>query len=255
MRAMGRLEGKRIIVTGAGSGLGLESAARFADEGARVTVVDIDAERVRGATDQIAGARGHVCDVTDEHAVRELVQTTAGELGGLDCYFNNAGIAHSVTPLSELTRETWDRTMDVNATAIFLAAKAIAPVMNDQPEGGVLLITSSISGRRHRPGLTAYSASKGAAITLTSALAVELAPKIRVNGIAPLAVPTPMLSQFGFAADGESEADTQQRLADAVPLRRLTTPGDVAAVATFLASDESADITGLTINVDGGRHL
>jgi 3-oxoacyl-[acyl-carrier protein] reductase len=252
---MGRLEGKRMIVTGGASGLGLESAARFAREGAQVVIVDIDGDRVQSAVASIDGAHGHVCDVTDEAAVQELVTDTTRRLGGLDCYFNNAGIAQGVTPLAELTRETWDRTMAVNATAIFLAAKAIAPVMNAQPDGGVLLITSSISGRRHRPGLTAYSVSKGAAITLTSALAVELAPNIRVNGIAPLAAPTPMLGQFGFAADGESEADTHERLAAAVPLRRLTTPQDVAAVATFLASDEAVDITGLTINVDGGRHL
>lgn len=255
MSEMGRLEGKRIIVTGGGSGLGLESAATFVREGAEVVIADIDPDRVQRATAQIDGARGDVCDVCDETAVVELVRRTVEQLGGVDCYFNNAGVAHPVTPLTELTRETWERTMAVNSTAIFLAAKAIAPVMNAQPNGGVLLITSSISGRRHRPGLTAYSVSKGAAITLTSALAIELAPKIRVNGIAPLAAPTPMLSEFGFATEGESEADTQRRLAEAVPLRRLTTPGDVAAIAAFLASDESVDITGMTINVDGGRHL
>ena len=140
-------------------------------------------------------------------------------------------------------------------TAIFLAAKAIAPVLSAQANGGVLLVTSSISGRRHRPGLTAYSASKGAAITLTAALAVELAPKIRVNGIAPLAVATPMFAEFGFAGEGESSQDTEARLGSAVPLGRFTRPADVAAAATFLASDEAADITGVTLNVDGGRHL
>ncbi|MBV9818968.1 MAG: SDR family oxidoreductase [Solirubrobacterales bacterium] len=253
---MGRLEGKRTIVTGAGSGLGLESAVRFAAEGARVVVVDIDEDRVR---DAVAGvgerASGHVCDVTDEAAVGALVDSAVEEMGGVDCYFNNAGIAHGMTPLAELTLETWERVMAVNTTAIFLAAKAIAPVMSDQPDGGVLLVTSSISGRRPRPGLTAYTTSKGAAITLTSALAVELAPKIRVNGIAPLAAATPMFAEFGFAAEGESPEETERRVGEAVPLGRLTEPSDVASAAVFLASDEAAYITGETLNVDGGRHL
>jgi 3-oxoacyl-[acyl-carrier protein] reductase len=253
---MARLEGKRIVVTGAASGLGLASATRFVEEGARVVLVDLDERRLHEAVEPLADrASGRVCDVTDERAVSELIDAAAAELGGIDCYFNNAGIAQPVTPLSELTLETWNRTMAVNTTAIFLAARAVAPVMQAQPDGGVLLITSSISGRRPRPGLTAYTASKGAAIILTGALAIELAPKIRVNGIAPLAVNTPMLSKFGFAAEDETEAETHARLASVVPLGRLTQPEDVAAAATFLASDEARGITGVTLNVDSGRHL
>jgi 3-oxoacyl-[acyl-carrier protein] reductase len=253
---MGRLDGKRIIVTGAASGLGLASAERFVAEGARVVLVDLDEGRLQEAVEPLGDhASGRVCDVTDELAVTALVDGAAGELGGIDCYYNNAGIAQPVTPLAELTLETWNRTMAVNATAIFLAARAVAPIMQAQADGGVLLITSSISGRRPRPGLTAYTVSKGAAITLTGALAIELAPKVRVNGIAPLAVNTPMLSKFGFAAQGESEEATHERLASVVPLRRLTQPADVAAAATFLASDEACGITGVTLNVDSGRHL
>lgn len=253
---MDRLAGKRIVVTGAASGLGLASAGRFIAEGARVVLVDRDEGRL---SDAVAGlgdqASGRVCDVTDETAVAALVEGVTSELGGIDCFYNNAGIEHPVTPLAELTLETWNRTMAVNTTAIFLAARAVGPVMQSQPQGGVILITSSISGRRPRPGLTAYTASKGAAITLTGALAVELAPKVRVNGIAPLAVNTPMLSRFGFSAAGESQEETNERLASAVPLRRLTQPEDVAAAAAFLASDEASGITGITLNVDSGRHL
>lgn len=245
-----------MVVTGAASGLGLASARRFASEGARVVLVDRDPDRLAEAHRLIGdGASAQVCDVTDEGAVAELVATVAEDLGGIDCYFNNAGIAHPVTRLEDLSLATWERTMAVNATAIFLAARAVAPVMRQQAEGGVLLITSSISGRRPRPGLTAYTASKGAAIVLTSALAIELAPKIRVNGIAPLAVSTPMLPQFGFAGDEEDAAMVEQRLAAAVPLQRLTTPADVAAAATYLASDEASGITGVTLNVDSGRNL
>lgn len=253
---MGRLEGKRIVVTGAASGLGLASAKRFLAEGARVVLVDLDEDRLHEAVEPLRGpASGCVCDVTDERAVNTLVEGVARDLGGIDCYYNNAGIAQPVTPLAELTLETWNRTMAVNTTAIFLAARAVAPIMQEQPDGGALLITSSISGRRPRPGLTAYTASKGAAITLTGALAIELAPKVRVNGIAPLAVNTPMLSKFGLAAHGETEDETHERLASVVPLRRLTRPEDVAAAATFLASDEARGITGVTLNVDSGRHL
>ena len=253
---MERLQGKRIVVTGAASGLGLASARRFVAEGARVVLVDLNEGRLTEAVDGLGEqASGRVCDVTDESAVKALVDAVTSELGGIDCYYNNAGIEHPVTPLAELTLETWNRTMMVNTTAIFLAARAVAPVMQAQPGGGVILITSSISGRRPRPGLTAYTASKGAAITLTGALAVELAPKIRVNGIAPLAVNTPMLSRFGFAAEGETPEETNERLASAVPLRRLTRPEDVAAAAAYLASDEASGITGITLNVDSGRHL
>lgn len=253
---MGRLEGKRIIVTGAASGLGLASARRFVAEGARVVLVDLDQGRLDEAVQGLGDrASGRVCDVTEERSVATLVEDVAAELGGIDCYYNNAGISHRITPLAELTLETWNRTMAVNTTAIFLAARAVAPIMAAQPDGGVLLITSSISGRRPRPGLTAYTTSKGAAITLTGALAIELAPKVRVNGIAPLAVNTPMLSKFGFGTEGESEEDIHQRLASVVPLRRLTQPDDVAAAATFLASDEASGITGVTLNVDSGRHL
>jgi 3-oxoacyl-[acyl-carrier protein] reductase len=253
---MGRLEGKRMVVTGAASGLGLAAAQRFVAEGAHVVLVDIDEGRLQKAS-QPLGQRAltRVCDVTDEQAVAGLVDDVAAELGGIDCYFNNAGIAHPVTPLGELTLETWNRTMAVNTTAIFLAARAVGPIMQAQPDGGVLLITSSISGRRPRPGLAAYTASKGAAMTLTAALAIELAPKVRVNGIAPLAVNTPMLSKFAFGAEGETEEETHERLASVVPLRRLTRPDDVAAAATFLASDEASGITGVTLNVDSGRHL
>jgi 3-oxoacyl-[acyl-carrier protein] reductase len=253
---MGRLEGKRIIVTGAASGLGHASAERFVGEGARVVFVDLEERRLQEAVEPLGErASWRVCDVTDEQAVTALIEDVAGELGGIDCYFNNAGIAQRVTPLAELSLETWNRIIAVNTTAIFIAARAVGPVMQAQPDGGVILITSSISGRRPRPGLTAYTASKGAAITLTGALAVELAPKVRVNGIAPLAVSTPMLSRFGFGTEGETEQETNERLASVVPLRRLTRADDVAAAATFLASDEACGITGVTLNVDSGRHL
>lgn len=242
-----RLSGKRAVITGAASGMGLASARRFVAEGAQVMMVDIDEHCVEQAQRIGAGAHAMIADVTDPLAVRDLVASAAETLGGIDCYFNNAGIAQPVTPLQEVTIEQWDRIIAVNLTAIFLAAREAAPVMESQG-GGCLLITSSISGRRPRRGLSAYTASKGAAIAFTNALAVELAPAIRVNGIAPLATRTPMLKEFGFSQD-------EQELADVVPLKRLIEPEDVAAAAVFLASDEASSITGVTLDVDAGRNL
>lgn len=252
---MARLEGKRAVVTGGASGLGFATAERFASEGARVVIADLDEQRLTQAAEELGNAVvGVACDVTDPGQVHELVERAVAELGGVDCYHNNAGVAHPVTALAELTQETWERAIAVNLTAIFIAAREVAPVMQHDG-GGVFLITSSISGRRPRPGLAAYSASKGGAIALTNALAVELAPSIRVNGIAPLAVATPMLGEFAFGDAGESDEDTQERLASVVPLKRLTQPDDVAAAAVYLASDEASAITGVTLNVDCGRHL
>lgn len=253
---MERLAGKRIVVTGAASGLGYAAAERFLQEGARVVIIDLDQDGLDNAVGRLGtGATAIRCDVASEDDTHRVIQAAASELGGIDVYYNNAGVAHPVTPLSEITKATWDKMIAVNLTAIFIAAKELAPLMGLQDSGGTLLITSSISGRRPRPGLTAYAASKGGAIAITAALAVELAPKIRVNGIAPLAVPTPMLSQFSFAQEGETEAETNERLASVVPLKRLTEPADVAAAAVYLASDEASGVTGVTLNVDSGRHL
>ena len=256
MIEIGRLDGKRMIVTGAASGLGRASATRFVAEGARVVLADLDEMGAAAVADALGDAATAVaCDVADLSQVQAAVAHATETLGGVDCYFNNAGLEQATQPVIDTPVELWERLIAVNMTAIFLAAKAVAPVMNAQPAGGVLLVTSSISGRRPRPGLAAYAAAKGGAIATTEALAVDLAPKIRVNGIAPLAVSTPMLARFRLHAEGETDEEMERRLAAAVPLQRLTVPDDVAAAATFLASDESLGITGVTLNVDNGRHL
>jgi 3-oxoacyl-[acyl-carrier protein] reductase len=251
-----RLEGKRTAITGAGSGMGRATAERFVREGARVAVIDIDGDAAEAtAADLGPGAIALVGDMASESDVDRVAGALEKAFDGLDVFFNNAGIPMAATPLEEVSLADWNRLLSVNLTAIFLAARRVAPMLRRAPAGGVFLITSSISGRRPRPGLSAYTASKGGAIALTTALAVELAPDIRVNGIAPLAAPTPMLGKFGFAQEGESPEEVQSRLAAAVPLQRLTQPEDIAAAAVYLASDEAAGITGITLNVDSGRHL
>lgn len=249
-----RLAGKVAIITGAASGIGLASARRFVQEGARVVVVDLDEQKVTQVVHDLGAERtlGFVADVTDEQRVVQLVAATVERFGRVDIYYNNAGIPMSVTPVEELDLAKWRRIMDVNVTALFLAAKAVAPQMKHQG-GGSIIVTASISGVRPRPGLSAYSASKGAAIILTKALAIELAPSnIRVNAICPVAANTPMLEQFGFGATRE---EAVQRFAETVPLGHVVEANDVASAALYLASDEASNITGITLDVDGGRGI
>ena len=240
---MGRLEGKVAVVTGAGSGIGRATARRFAQEGACVVAADVDLDRARETTDGLANASALPADVTDERAVARLVEAAVVRYGDLHVYFNNAGVPARVKPLDELTREEWDATLDVNLTALFVAAKLAAPSL--RRTNGLLLVTASIIANRPRPGLAAYVASKAGVVGLAKALAVELAPDVRVNVINPGPANTPMLTGFGFDSDP----------AEALPLKRLIEPEDIASAAVYLASDEAKAITGAVFNVDGGRDL
>jgi len=232
------LGGKVAVVTGAGSGIGRATARRFAQAGARVVAVDLDAERCE---DGLAVA----ADVTDAGDVRRVVETAVERFGGLDVFHNNAGLPAASKPVTEITREEWDRTLDVNLTALFLAAQAVVPAMRERG-GGSIIVTASIIARRPRPGLAAYVAAKAGVTGLARALALELAPdRIRVNVINPGPANTPMLSRFGL----------DPAIGDALPLGRLIEPEDVAAAAEYLASDAAAAVTGSVFNVDAGRDL
>jgi 3-oxoacyl-[acyl-carrier protein] reductase len=231
------LEGKIAIVTGAGSGIGRATVRRFAAEGARVIAADTDLDAARETCEGLANATPQRADVTRADDVRRLVAPH----DRIDVYFNNAGVPARIKPLNELTRAEWDRTLDVNLTALFIAAQVAAPRL----ENGVLLVTASIIANRPRPGLAAYVASKAGVVGLAKALAVELAPAVRVNVINPGPANTPMLPEFGFATDP----------AQALPLKRLIEPEDVAGAAAYLASDDARAITGAVFNVDGGRDL
>lgn len=249
----GRLAGKTAIVTGGGSGIGRAAALRFAAEGARVAVFDLDGAKAEETRDAVgAGALSFAVDVTDAAAVAKRVDLVAEAFGRVDVYFNNAGIPQAAKPFVETSREEWDRIMAVNLTALFTGVQAVAPVMRDQGEGAIV-VTSSIAATRPRPGIATYVASKAGVNGLVRALALELAPdRIRVNAIAPVAVRTPMLAQFAFA---DSEQATIERVEQTIPLGRLVEPEDIAAAALYLASDEARCITGITLNVDGGRDL
>lgn len=248
-----RLAGKAAVITGAGSGIGRATAERYVHEGARVLVADISADHARDTCHELgAGAVPFAVDVSDADDVGRMVAAAVNAFGTVDVLYSNAGIAESVKPLGEITELEWDRIIDVNLKAFFLCAQAVAPVMKNAG-GGAIIATASIAALRPRPGMAAYVASKSGVIGLARALAIELAADhIRVNVINPGPAATPMLKEFDLAPE---EADALKLLGEALPLGQAIQPADIAAAAVYLASDEAANVTGLVMNVDGGRDL
>jgi 3-oxoacyl-[acyl-carrier protein] reductase len=247
---MARLKDKVAIVTGAASGFGEGMARRFAEEGARVVVADLNvkgAERV--AKDIGENAVWVQTDVSLKSEIDEMVAAAMNAFGRIDIMVNNAGYTHRNGDLLGVSEDTFDLISAVNMKAIYLAALAVVPIMEKQG-GGSIISTASTAGLRPRPGLTWYNASKGWAITATKSMAVELAPKnIRVNCLCPVAGETGMLAQFM----GEDTPELREKFKASIPLGRLSTPLDIANAALWLASDEAAFITGVALEVDGGR--
>ncbi|WP_333825372.1 SDR family oxidoreductase [Pinisolibacter sp.] len=246
-----RLEGKVAIVTGAASGFGRGIAERFAQEGAKVVIADLDGEAAERVAEAIGGeALGVKVDVADGDEVATLVEGTAARFGRIDIVVNNAGTTHRNRPMLEVDAATFDRIFAVNVKAIYWMAQAVIPVFRAQGGGGVIINTASTAGLRPRPGLVWYNASKGAAISLTKSMAVELAPEqIRVNCLCPVAGDTPMLGLFM----GEDTPELRAKFVASIPMGRLSQPADMANAALWLASDEAAFITGVALEVDGGR--
>ena len=245
-----RLKDKTAIVTGAGSGFGKGIAMRFAKEGARVGVIDINAEAAREVASQIGNsAFAMEADVSFDGDVSRMVQEALDRWGQLDILVNNAGTTHRNQPMTEVTEEEYERIFAVNVKSVYLSAKHIVPVMKKQGFG-VILNVASTAGVRPRPGLVWYNTSKGAMMTATKAMAIELAgEKIRVNAINPVAGETGMLHLFM----GEDTPEKRAQFISSIPLGRLSLPEDMANAALFLCSDEAEMITGLCMEVDGGR--
>ena len=245
-----RLKDKTAIVTGAGSGFGKGIAMRFVKEGARVGVVDINAEAAREVASQIGNsAFAMEADVSIDGDVSRMVQEALDRWGQLDILVNNAGTTHRNQPMTEVTEEEYERIFAVNVKSVYLSAKHIVPVMKKQGFG-VILNVASTAGVRPRPGLVWYNTSKGAMMTATKAMAIELAgEKIRVNAINPVAGETGMLHLFM----GEDTPEKRAQFISSIPLGRLSLPEDMANAALFLCSDEAEMITGLCMEVDGGR--
>ena len=248
-----RLQGKVALVTGGGCGFGEGIATRFAAEGAKVVVNDLredEAERVSSAI----GRAGHEAiavagDVGQEADWQRLVQATRDAYGRLDILVNNAGTTYSNRPMLEVDEAEYDRVFRVNVKSIYWSAHAVVPLMREQG-GGSFINIASTAGLRPRPGLTWYNASKGAVITMSKSMAVELAPdNIRVNAICPVVGETGMTSLFM----GGDTPELRAKFVGTIPLGRISTPADIAVAALYFADEEASFITGTALEVDGGR--
>ncbi|MCA3563287.1 MAG: glucose 1-dehydrogenase [Methylocystis sp.] len=245
-----RLKGKTAIVTGAAQGFGYGIAETFLREGARVCVMDINKDKARDAAKALGRKAFAIgCDVAKSASVNRAFTSAVARLGRVDILVNNAGISHRNQPMLQVGEAEFDRLYDVNVKSIYLTAVALVPHFR-QHGGGVIINIGSTAGIRPRPGLTWYNGTKGAVNLLSKSMAVELAPdRIRVCCIAPVAGETPLLATFM----GEDTPEKRAMFRASIPLGRLSTPGDIANAALFLASDEAAMVTGNVLEVDGGR--
>jgi len=248
-----RLKGKIAIVTGAGSGFGEGIAQRFAAEGARVVVNDVNTDNGERVAAAVRAAGGDACfvraDVSRGPDVKALLDRTLETYGGLHIVVNNAGVSHRNQPLLDVSEAEFDRVFAINVKSLYWTAQHMVPYFRSQG-GGVFVNIASTAGVRPRPGLVWYNGSKGAAITTSRAMAVELAPdRIRVNVINPVAGDTPLLATFM----GEDTPTNRAKFVASIPMGRLSLPRDVANAALYFASDEADFITGACLEVDGGR--
>lgn len=239
-----RLAGKTAIVTGAGSGFGAGIAAKFRDAGATVLVADINGDAASDIA-RVIGGQPWVVDVTDNTSVRRM----AGKMPNPDIIVNNAGVTHLPQAMEDVSDADFERVYQVNMKSVFLMARHFVPKMKERGTGAILNIAST-AGISPRPNLNWYNASKGWMITATKAMAVELAPfGIRVNALNPVAGETPLLKSFM----GEDTPEIRAKFLSTIPLGRFSTPEDMGNAAVFLCSDEASMITGVAMEVDGGR--
>lgn len=243
-----RLQGKTAIVTGGGSGFGAGIVRKFAAEGARVMVVDLNLEAAQAVADEVGGIP-HQTDVASSESVAALAQAVEIAFGTPDILVNNAGTTFLPKFLEEVTEEEFDRVTRVNTKSVYLTARAFVPGMKARGSGAILNVAST-GGVSPRPRLSWYNASKGWMITATRAMAVELAPfGVRVNAINPVAGETPLLKSFM----GEDTPEMRAKFLSTIPIGRFSTPEDMGNAACFLCSDEAGMVTGVAMEVDGGR--
>ncbi len=243
---MGRLEGHRALITGAGSGIGRATCLLLAAEGAAVAALDLDPGSAAHVAREVGGP-AVVADMADAQAVAAAVDQVVAELGGLSILVNNAGLGLA-RPFHRHSDRAYDRVVDASMRGTFHGIRAVAPVLL-AGGGGVIVNVSSISGMRPTRGEAAYSAAKAAVIALTQSAALEYGPTIRVNCVSPGLIDTALTAPF--LADAAIRSGIERR----TPLARVGTAADVASVIAFLCSEESSYITGINVPVDGGSLL
>jgi len=248
-----RLANKIALVTGAASGFGAEIARTFAREGAKVVLLDLN----KGGVQDVAAAIGPEAlalagDVTSAGDITAAVEASRARHGRLDIVVNNAGWTHRNRPLLEVSEAEFDKVYAVNVKSIYLMTQAVVPVMRSQG-GGTIINIGSTAGIRPRPGLTWYNSSKGAVHVLSRSMAAELAPdKIRVNCVAPVIGETGLLESFMGLPD---TPENRAKFIATIPLGRMSKPRDVANACLYLASEEAEFVTGIVLEVDGGRDV
>lgn len=252
-----KLENKIAVVTGAGSGFGEGIARKFAEEGAYVIVADINENNGLEVVKKISSSGGRAefvfADVSDGKSFENLILSTTKIFGCLDILVNNAGWAYSNKPSTEVSESDFDKLFNVNVKSIYFGSIHAVKAMKEQGKGGLILNIASTAATRPRPNLTWYNATKGAAVVITKSLAVELASdKIRVCAINPVIGETGLLETFMGMPD---TPENREKFLATIPLGRFSKPDDIANAAVFLSSDESNFLTGVCLDVDGGRSI
>lgn len=245
-----RLNGKTAIVTGGASGFGAGIVQKFLAEGARVMIADINGDAAIEMAEELgANCIAQTVDVANASSVNAMAQAAIAAFDHVDILINNAGITHLPTPLDEVSEDDFDRVFNVNMKSVYLTARALVPHMKSRQSGAILNVAST-AGVSPRPNLNWYNASKGWMITATKAMAIELAPQgIRVNAINPVAGETPLLKSFM----GEDTPEKRAKFISSIPIGRFSTPEDMGNAACYLCSDEASMVTGVAMEVDGGR--